>query len=458
MRIFRLPLFAAAAALVALLSYWFFFPGHVNPFAIYHIDHYVYQGMSVPRYGLLVYFEKYPRPVAHVLIDLCGRLGPYGLLIPVFLVSFVNAGLLATYVERLTQRRVSMLAFLLVAALAYANPEFYVHIKADPFSVFALFFLLSVFHCWQTYRETASPRLLCATALLITILCLTKESYFGPLGLFFLLHTLDRPHRRAAAAALVYSALNMAYALHRDSQVWLLLNRRPTPADPYYTDFSAHSILAGLQTFASEVFYPAIAIAIVLILVRAWFASRSMFALALISLVMAFVSWLPNATLPNHLEPQYSCLSIFFVLTPFLLVSYLVPRQRIWTVLATMSGLFVYGLSLYAYGPPFPKDAVWILMQERSAERLLAGLAQIRRVVKPGDSSLVSGIDVPYSPFYAPYFILGYFGPGRLWTVIVPDAVAESNDQTVRLIHASHVAQFAPYSQNFTFLQDRLQQ
>ena len=453
----RLALFFLIAAVIAALSYRFFYPGYLNPFAIYHIDHFVYMGMSAHGYGVLVYFEKFPRPIAHVLIDLCGRLGPHGLLAPIFIVSLINIGLVALYVERLLQRNIALPAFALFAALAYGNPEFYVHLKADPFAAFALLFLLLTFHCWQNYVESAKPLWLGLIAALVVLLCLTKESYFPTVALFFLLQIfVSNRNRVAAAAMLLFSGANIGYALHRASTKWTLFQRRPLPSDPYWTDLSLHSLLHGLLVIGRGVLHPVIVLSLIMILVAAWFRYRTGLYIALAALALGVASWLPNATLPNHWELQYSCLALLFLLSPFLLVPFLIPKDRGWTLAAAATAMLVYALSLDAYTRIVRGEAGWIRAQEVSAMRLLDEMTQMKRTAKAGDSSLVSGLDLTYNPFAAPSYIFGYFGHDRFWTVIVPDAVPEHSEDTTRLIHASNPLRLQPYARWFVFDHDRL--
>ena len=317
----RFSIFVALAAIVASLSFRFFFPGYFDPFAIYHIDHYIYMGMSAHHYPLSRYFALYPRPIAHLVIDLCGRLGPRGLLVPTFLLSIFNAALLCLYIERITRRKIALWCFLFFAALAYANPQLYFHLKADPFATFSLTFLLLVFHFWQTYLETEKKLPLAATLIFIALFALTKESYFGLLVLFFVIQLFIAPKRRVAAATLmVLSCSAMGYSIYRASQLWTLLNSQAQINDPYYSNMSPAAVTHGLIRIGKFVFFPMLDLAIIAVLALMWRRSRQLFLVALTCLVFAIVCLLPNATLPNHLEPQYAGLAVYLFLAPFLLV------------------------------------------------------------------------------------------------------------------------------------------
>jgi len=102
---FLLILGLGAAVWMLLLR--FFFPGYLDPFVPFHTDHFSYLGESADGYGLMRYIWYYPRPLGFVILDLLGRLGTRGMLVPVFALTLVNAALLIRYVERLTARFVS---------------------------------------------------------------------------------------------------------------------------------------------------------------------------------------------------------------------------------------------------------------------------------------------------------------------------------------------------------------
>src|SRR5215831_18421857 len=111
----RLLLLWLCASAVCALALRFFFPGYFDPLIPFHLDHYVYIGMHSEGYGLDRYLFYYPRPVAHVLIDLCGRLGVRGLLAPLYLLTFFNAALCALFLERITNLRITWISFVLFA-------------------------------------------------------------------------------------------------------------------------------------------------------------------------------------------------------------------------------------------------------------------------------------------------------------------------------------------------------
>ena len=113
---------ALGATLWALLL-GFFFPGYLDPFVPFHIDHFDYLGQSAQGYGFMRYIQHYPRPLGYVIFDLIGRLGTRGMLIPVFALTLLNAALVIRYVERLSGRLVSACTLTVYFVLVFANPE-----------------------------------------------------------------------------------------------------------------------------------------------------------------------------------------------------------------------------------------------------------------------------------------------------------------------------------------------
>ena len=452
----RFSTFVVLGAIVASLSFRFFFPGYFDPFAIYHKDHYIYLGMSARHWPLSRYFVFYPRPMAHLIIDFCGRLGPRGLLFPIFLFSIFNTALLCLYIERITGRKIALWCFVLFAAFAYANPQLYFHLKADPFATFALTFLLLVFHFWQTYVETGKILPLAATLLFTLLFALTKESYFGLLALFFVIQLFIAPKQRVAAAILlVFSCAAMAYSIHRSSQVWTLLNSQAQTNDPYYSNMSPVAVARGLIRIGKHVFFLVLDLAIIAVLAVLWHRSRALFLVALTCVLFAVVSLLPNATLPNHLEPQYAGLAVYFFLAPLLLVDRVLPRSSNAWIGIALCGLAIYGIALWEYGRSVTSsDAWWLRDREQEGRRIVSTLEHMRNTVKPYETSLVTGIDSPFNPFNASDFVLGYMELNRYWTVVVPNQVDEGTEDTRRLIHATNPVRLQPYDHWFVFNAD----
>jgi hypothetical protein len=350
------------------------------------------------------------------------------------------------YLERLLNIRIGWWSFALFAALAYSNPEFYWNLKQDPFSIFALTFLLCIFHAWQSYIETGKRIYPIAIVALALLLSLTKESYFGALALFLLIQTRQR---RAAIPLLLLSAAFMCFGIYWSARMWTVFDNMD-PRAVYHMSLAPGSVWHGFLKIGKYLAVPALGVSVIAALVRAWQIDRRLFFASWVAVLLGAASLLPNATLSNHLEAQYSFLGAYFFLAPLLFADRLVP-SRAGLLLA---GLLIYGLTLLGYQRSTRELAGSLRQQEQIARRMLPGIERLKSATNPGDSSLVIGATMFYDPFLAPEFILSEFGPERTWTVVVPDNIGESKRYTTQLIHDRNPARLTKYDHLFVFALD----
>jgi hypothetical protein len=215
---FLLILALGAAIWILLLT--FFFPGYLDPFVPFHLDHFSYLGESADGYGLMRYIWYYPRPVGFVILDLLGRLGTRGMLVPVFALTLVNAALLIRYVERLTARFVSAFTIAFFFILVFANPESYWSVKEDILATICLFCVLLVFHLWQNYLESGRGWNIVGIIALTLVSSYVKETYFATLVVFFVIQALAYAQRRKTAfvlagAIVLIGGLSLLYNAER---------------------------------------------------------------------------------------------------------------------------------------------------------------------------------------------------------------------------------------------------
>jgi hypothetical protein len=445
----------ALGALVWALLLRFYFPGYLDPFVPFHIDHYIYLGDSGQGYGLGRYIRTYPRPLGNVLFDLIGRLGIRGMLVPVFVLTLINATLLITYLERLTRRRISFLAIGFFFVLVFANPESYASVKEDILAVVCLFCMLVIFHLWQNYLESGRAGNL-ATAIVLAILAsYVKETYFATIVLFFVLQAIFVPAKRNAAVLMagvnaVIAAVSLAYNAH----IATFVNPHAGPKDPYYQDWHPLSILHGLAHMLHWLVWPVPAVlvlAAVIALARAK-QYRSLL-IALVSLVFVIVILLPNALLRNHWEDQYAWLGAFFFFAPVLLAEFMVPRRRSAMVAAVAGIVVVSILTLMEDHKDLRGMAGWLREQEELQQNLLATLPIVRSNIKAGEHELVLGLTLPFNPFRVPGFVRKYFGPDTAWTVVLPNEYPLHSDLTTEMLHRADLKP-AGYDHIFLFDDD----
>jgi len=446
----RILLLAVVAAIVCALSLRFHFPRYFDPFAVSHLDNFVYAGMQYEGYGAFVrYLVSYPRPFGNVLLHHAGSLGLEWQFAPVFAAYVLNVALLPRYLERLTGRPIALPSFILFAALIYANPEFYWGIKLDPLAVYSLAFLLLAVHAWQSYLETSRRGYLLLATILLLLGIQTKECYFVVIGLFWIaqLH-LFPGHRKAASAMLLTSVVFMAFALYR-ALTWTQVG-----GAAYEQTLQPAAIIQGFLILARLLFFPGLAVATIAIAVAGWWRDRPVFWITVSCVVFAAASLLPNAAFPNHLHNHYAALGILFACAPVLPVDRLVPHRPAWHVAIVALGLATYGVVAAEQRPNIQGAAGWNRDQEQFARHLVRTLRQMKSETRPGESVLVAGLMTPYNPFFAPAFIQGEMCGACKWTVITGSPKAPSQTGNVELIRPSDPKILGKYDRVFVIAQD----
>ncbi len=430
----------------------FYFPGYLDPFVPFHIDHYIYLGDSGEGYGLGRYIRHYPRPLGNVLFDLIGRLGIRGMLLPVFALALVNAGLLITYLERLTHRAIGFLAIGFFFVLVFGNPEGYASVKEDILAVVCLFCMLVIFHLWQNYVVSGKAGNLFAAIILALLASYVKETYFATLVLFFILQALYRRSTRNAAVVMAaINALIAAVSLAYNAHIAAFINPHAKPTDPYYQDWHPLSVLHGLAHILQWLVMPVPALLVFISLIALVRAKKfRSLAIALVSLAFVVVILLPNSLLRNHWEDQYAWLGAFFFFAPVLLAESVIPRTRQGAAAAVAGAVIVSLLTLSEYRKDIHGMAGWLRDQEQIQQNLLEALPTVKANAHPGEHELVLGLTLPFNPFRVPGFVRKYFGPNTTWTVVLPNEFPLRNQLTTEMVHNSGLKP-GPYDHTFVF-------
>jgi hypothetical protein len=442
-----------AAVWVLLLS--FFFPGYLDPFVPFHMDHFSYLGESADGYGLMRYIRYYPRPLGFVILDLLGRLGTRGMLVPVFALTLVNAALLIRYVERLTARFVSAFTIAFFFILVLANPESYWSVKEDILAVICLCCILLVFHFWQNYLESNKGWNVVGIIALALLSSYIKETYFATLVVFFLIQALACPQRRktafalAAAIALI-GGLSLLYNAERSPFV----NTHHTSTDIYFQNWSLTSIWFGYRHLLKFLIFPVPALLVIAALVIVGRDNRKALWIGLVSLLFVATTLLPHTLLPNHLEDQYAWLGAFFLFTPILLADAVIPKRGMPLVVAVIGASAVCAATMMEYTSSISKGmAGWLRQQETYQRVFLNSWPIMKSVSKPGEHELVIGPTIPHEPFAIPGYIRKSLGTDRRWTVVLPDTFQRRKILTTQVIHALDLTSLA-YDHIFVFSPD----
>lgn len=448
-------LILALGAAVWILLLRFFFPGYVDPFVPFHMDHFSYLGESADGYGLMRYIWYYPRPLGFVILDLLGRLGTRGMLVPVFALTLVNAALLIRYVERLTARFVNAFTIAFFFILVFANPESYWSVKEDILATVCLFCVLLVFHLWQNYLESGRGWNIVGIIALVLVSSYIKETYFATLVVFFLVQALACPQRRKTAFVLAGAiVLTGGLSLLYNAEKSPFTNATHTSTDIYFQNWSLISIWSGYDRLFKFLIFPVAGLLVIAALVVVGRNNRKALWIGLVSLLFVATTLLPHTLLPNHLEDFYAWLGAFFLFTPVLLADAVIPRRVLPLVLTAIGAIAVCAGTMMEYTSSIPKGmAGWLRQQEGHQRVFLSSWPIMKSVSKPGEHELVIGPTIPHEPFAIPGYIRKSLGTDRRWTVVLPDTFRRRKILTTQVIHASDLTSLA-YDHIFVFSPD----
>jgi hypothetical protein len=442
-------------AVVWTLLLRFVFPGYLDPFVPYHLDHFASLGQSAEGYGLMRYISYYPRPLGFVICDLMGRLGTRGMLVPIFALTLVNAALLIRYVERLTGRFVSAFTITCFFILVFGNPESYWSVKEDILAVVCLFCVLLIVHLWQNYLESSRRWNIGVIIVLAILSSYIKETYFATLTVFFLVQALASPQRRKTAftlaAAIVFiGGLSLVYNAQRSPFV----NTHLPSTDIYFQNWSPMSIWLGYSHLLKFLIFPVPALLVVAALVAVGRTNRKALWIGLVALLFIATTLFPHTLLPNHGEDMYAWLGAFLLFTPILLADAVIPKRGLPGGLMVVVALAVCAGTLIEYSSLFSNGMVnWLRKQEESQRIFLTSWPVMQSISKPGEHELVLGPGIPYVPFAAPGYVRKSFGPDTQWTVVLPDTFRKTRKLTTEVIHAADVTSLA-YDHIFVFSPD----
>jgi hypothetical protein len=440
-------------AAVWLLLLRFFFPGYLDPFVPFHVDHFSYLGLSAEGYGLMRYLHLYPRPLGYLIFDLIGRLGTRGMLIPIFALTLLNAGLLIRYVERLSGRLTSTFTLTLYFFLVFANPEHYSSVKEDILAVVCLTCLLFIFHLWQTYIESGGAWRIALIILLAFLSSYVKETYFATMLVFFLFQVIDCAGRRKTAIALaVVSVVIALISLHINAQRGYFVRPTAVATDAYFKNWSPVSIFQSYLHLLRFLIYPAPGLLVIGALIALSLRNRRAFLVGLAALTFVATTLLPHALLPNHLEDQYAWLGAFFFFVPLLLADGLIPKGRGPLLIALVAALLICVETLREYRASIPRGmAGWLREQEGYARTFLDSWPIMKSVTKSGEHELVVAPVMAFQPFTMPGYVQKSLGTDKQWTVVLPDRFGKARTLNANFVHRADVTSLAAYDHIFIF-------
>ena len=435
MKAVRTALFALPIAAVAyFLCLQFVFPGYFHPLTPHHNDFYFPPGLSFDGHSLL---EKltWPRPLGFIAFQILGKLGLHGYLFVVACIALANAVLTVALVGRILRHPVFWMAALVYCALLFAHPDFYVDYLHDGFATLGLFYLLLAFHAWHQYLDSGAQRYVVICGGLMLLLAFTKETYFvSALFLWFLAALLHSgAPRKAAVAIFVMSAgLFAAAALAGAYSLRTVIRLQTGSNEPYHVSVAPAALLEGILFYLSHLFplIALLAIACAFALIREYRLEAAGFLAAGVCAV------LPHALLPNHTDSMYAWTGATLAYAPVLFVPRLSRSAATGAQIAAAALLI--GVFVWTNQPRYEAHR-WTIEQEKINRNILEAYPSLKSVSSASKNILVTGLSMPFHPFYTGSYVRAEFGWQRNWTVLVPRGQSGKFELPVQLAKADTV-------------------
>jgi len=418
----------AIVVLTYFLCLQFAFPGYVHPLTPHHNDFYFPPGLSVDGHSLL---EKlsWPRPLGFLAFQFLGHFGLHGYLFILVCIALTNAALMIALVGRILGHRVYWMAALVYCALLFAHPDFYMDYLHDAFATLSLFYLLLALHAWMEYRETGRERYVAVCCALMLLLAFTKETYFlSALCPWAFEAVLRQKKQRQAAGILlgVSLALFIVAAITNTYSLENVIRLETGTAAPYHASLAPANLFDGVVFYSSHLF-PVVA----LLAVAAAFALARVHRLEALGIFLAGVcAVLPHAVLPNHTDSMYAWTGATLAFAPVLFV----PRPSRALMFRAQIAIAAVLVFIFVWTNRSRYEAHrWTIQQEKINRNILAAYPALKRIAGGSTNILVTGLSMPFHPFYTASYVRAEFGPRRDWTVLVPRGQPAKSERSLQL-------------------------
>jgi hypothetical protein len=428
------------AWLVHFLALYFIFPGHYSPLAFHHSDFYIPASFVFAPGDGYSYLNllSWPRPLFMWVYKFTGYFGHPGSVAWVVGVVFLNCTLTALLAKRLLKLNGGwkfFAFFVFYCFLLFTSPYFYTFYSQDIGSQVSYLFLL--IGCYGFLLLSERHLYLGASCVLLLSGCafMVKETYilaFGFLTFCWFLYYVRTDWKRALAPGVAIFIAGVISVLINFKTKSVFVNPDAEVGTSYHISLEPLSVLKELARYFSEGVTPALILAFGLIIFQLYkgYKNKQLVIAACICFAFAFLSWLPNALLPNHHYEGYSfnglyvCfLLLFFVLRMMQDNISFKPMQIVLLILVALSPL----TSLKKY---HGTRNTWVIGMEQIQKNMLAGFskATAQLVDKPQPVNvLVSGITSPFHPFSFPSSIRSFKGGANANYYFIPPKEFSAN-------------------------------
>jgi tetratricopeptide (TPR) repeat protein len=203
-------------------------------------------------------------------------------------------------------------------------------------------------------------------------------------------------------------------------------------ASPYYVSLSPAALLEGFLYYGSHLF-PLIAL---LAVACAFVYNREHRWEAVGFLLAGICAVLPHALLPNHTDSMYAFTGATLALAPILFVPRL-SRSLARAVQIAAAALLI-GSFIWTNRSRYEAHR-WTIEQEKINRNILAAYPSLKSLSGPSRNILITGLSMPFHPFYTGSYVREEFGWQRNWTVLVPRGQSGKFELPVQLAKADTV-------------------
>lgn len=407
------------ALLVHALVLKFIFPGYYNPLYPHHSDFYISVALAHTPDDFFQYRHLgYSRPLGIFFLKFIGLPGIHGAILFTVINVAVNGCLSIMLVQRILKIEFKwpvILLFCLYFNLLFSQAYFYTFYTQDVFSHLSYFFLISGTLLFISLQKR-SRNLALQTLLFFSITAfLCKETYALSAVLCTFLWALYNKQRTGKTVIAPFLVIVIALVLVMIFNLLIksvFIKLQTNTADPYYINIRPSSILHEMLLYAKEglnfLHWIIIAISGIFIIISFRLSYKQAAYTLLACILAAFLSWLPNAVIPNHHNGGYSFNGAYLLYLPVVFI------PVFWNLKSTFKWLTI-ALILASIISPFCNKKEyekqwWVLYQENTQRNLLKSLDTLMKLqpASPPKNILITGLTMPFFPFHHPAFLKEY--------------------------------------------------
>jgi hypothetical protein len=411
--------FTILALLVHALVLKFIFPGYYSPLYPHHSDFYISVALAHSPDDFFQYrYMGYSRPLGLFFLKFIGLPGIHGAILFTVINVAVNGCLSIMLVQRILKIEFKwpvILLFCLYFVLLFSQRYFYTFYTQDIFSHLSYSFLISGTLSFISLQKRNQKRAFWVLLFFSIVAFLCKETYaLSAVSCAFFWFLYNKKHTGKTVIApflAIVSALVLVIIFNLIIKS-VFIKFQTNTTDPYYINLRPSSIFNEMILYAKEglnfLHWIIVVIAGIFILTSFRSTDKRAGYTMLACVLAAFLSWLPNALIPNHHHGGYSFNGAYLLYLPVVFI------PVIWNMKTNFKWLTITLILISIISPFLNKKEYekqwWVLLQENIERNLLKSLdtLMILQPASPPKNILITGLTMPFFPFHHPASLKEY--------------------------------------------------